>query len=189
MGLRRNHPALNRVPGRLPALYDARILYVPARQSQDESDAELIVAPVRAVDRLSSPVSRHERAVFRLARAITQTNEDAEDVLQRSVPLGVSGGRRLSRRRFGTNVAPVDHAARPVGASPTRERFDVGSGRCRRAITPGIEPSRDRRSATHSLAVYPACGEPQHPVLFAPRGRPGLPRHPQTAGIIRRRLE
>jgi len=56
---------------------------VPAQQSKDEPDAELIVRS-SAGDRQAFEVlvSRHEQAVYRLARAITRTNEDAEDVLQ-----------------------------------------------------------------------------------------------------------
>jgi RNA polymerase sigma-70 factor (ECF subfamily) len=50
---------------------------------EDAPDPELIVRSAGG-DRAAFEilVSRHERAVFRLARTITQTNEDAEDVLQ-----------------------------------------------------------------------------------------------------------
>ncbi len=137
---------------------------MPTHQSQDESDAELIrrssLGDRRAFETL---VSRHERAVFRLARAITQTNEDAEDVLQEtflSAFRSADGFRGAASVRTWllsiTRNAAIRHEIResrlPVTDVSAEElRLDAGWGSDPEAIVIAAQQQRQLRDAVDSL--------------------------------------
>jgi RNA polymerase sigma-70 factor (ECF subfamily) len=137
---------------------------VPTQQSQDESDAELIRRS-SAGDRPAFEVlvSRHERAVFRLARAITQTNEDAEDVLQEaflSAFRGADGYRGAASVRTSllsiTRHAAIRHEMResriPVTDLSAEDlRLDAGWGSDPEAIVIAAQQHRRLRDAVESL--------------------------------------
>jgi RNA polymerase sigma-70 factor (ECF subfamily) len=137
---------------------------VPTNQSQDESDAELIRRS-RLGDGAAFEVvvSRHERAVFRLARAITQTSEDAEDVLQETF---LSAFRAADGYRGAASVrtwllsiarhAAIRHEMResrlPVTDLSAEDlRLDAGWGSDPEEIVIAAQQQRRLRDAVESL--------------------------------------
>jgi RNA polymerase sigma-70 factor (ECF subfamily) len=140
---------------------------VPTHQSQDESDAELIRRSSLG-DRPAFEVlvSRHERAVFRLARAITQTNEDAEDVLQEtflSAFRGADGYRGaasvrtwlLSITRHGAIRHEMRESRIPVTDLSAEDlRLDAGWGSDPEAIVIAAQQQRRLRDAVESLPSH-----------------------------------
>jgi RNA polymerase sigma-70 factor, ECF subfamily len=109
-------------------------------------------------------VSRHERAVFRLARAITQTNEDAEDVLQEtflSAFRGADGYRGAASVRTWllsiTRHGAIRHEmreSRVTDLSAEDLRLDAGWGSDPEAIVIAAQQQRRLRDAVESLPSH-----------------------------------
>ena len=68
----------------------------PPLENTNEEQALVERAKAGDAQAFSRLVDKYERKIFRLAKHITQNDEDAEDVLQESFPEGVLEPRQLS---------------------------------------------------------------------------------------------